>query len=172
MATVVNPALTVFAWGNISRADDGVGPMLAERIQMLRHPCLVLIEDMQLQIEHATDIRIGVPVLFVDASVAIDRGFALQKLKPEPDHSVSTHALSPPALLRLFEATMQQPAPPAYQLHIAGVEFELGEALSTVGRQSADAAWRFLRRLLAEPSNAWAEALELASAESLPTRLA
>ncbi len=168
MADIANPALIIFAWGNISRADDGVGPMLASRIQMLQHPCLALYEDMQLQIEHATDIRIGVPVLFIDASVAIDRGFALQRLKPQPDHSVSTHALSPPALLRLFESTMQQPAPPAYQLHVAGADFELGESLSTVGRQSVDAAWRFLRRVLAEPCNVWPEALELASADRLP----
>lgn len=170
MATAANPALIVFAWGNVSRADDGVGPMLAERIQMLQHPYLALFEDIKLQIEHATDMRIGVPVLFIDASIAIDQGFALQKLRPEPDHSVSTHALSPPALLRLFEVTMQQQAPPAYQLHVAGSNFELGDVLSDVSRRSVDAAWRFLRRMLAEPCNSWGQALEIASAESLPGR--
>ncbi len=168
MATVVDPALTIFAWGNLSRADDGVGPLLASRIQMLQHPYLLLVEDMQLQIEHATDIQAGVPVLFIDASVSIERGFALQKLKPEPDHSVSTHALSPQALLKLFETTMLETAPPAYQLHIAGSNFELGDTLSNVTRQSVDAAWRFLRQVLAEPCSNWGQSLEMASTETLP----
>lgn len=163
----VNPALTIFASGNARHADDGLGPMLAERIQLLQHPCLVLVADIELRIQHATDIRNGVPALFIDASIAIDQGFLLRKLRPAPDHAETADELSPPALLRLFESTMQQPAPPAYELQVAGTDFERGESLSTVGRQSADAAWRFLRRVLAEPSNVWAEALEIASADPL-----
>lgn len=170
MATVIEPDLTVLAWGNVSRADDGIGPLIAERIRMLGNPCLELIEDMQLQIEHATDLRSSVPVLFIDASVAITRGFTLERLRPAPDPSVSTHALSPSALLYLFESTMQKPAPDAYQLHVAGSNFELGAALSDEGRRAVDAAWRFLRRLLAEPCDRWGEALELASVEVLPGR--
>ena len=169
MAAVIEPDLTVFAWGNVSRADDGIGPMLAGRIRMLMNPCIAVIEDMQLQIEHAADIRAAVPVLFIDASVAISRGFALERLHASPDPSVSTHALSPPALLHLFETTMQKPAPCAYQLHIAGSNFELGEALSDESRRAADAAWRFLRRLLAEPGDSRSEALELASVDALPS---
>jgi hydrogenase maturation protease len=168
MAPVVDPDLTIFAWGNLSRADDGVGPMLASRIDMLKNPGIVLIEDMQLQIEHTTDIRADVPVLFIDASVAIEHGFVLQQLTPAPDPSISTHALSPTALLYLFESTMQQPAPPAFQLHIAGSNFELGEALSDKSCRAVDAAWRFLRRLFAQPGHSWQRTLEHASIDSLP----
>ena len=170
MAIVIEPDLTIFARGNASRADDGIGPLIAERIRMLGNPCLEIIEDMQLSIEHATDIRPGVPALFIDASVAIDRGFTLERLRPLPDPSVSTHSLSPAALLHLYESTINKPAPNAYQLHVAGVSFELGGALSDEGRRAVDVAWRFLRRLLAEPCDRWGEALELACVETLPNK--
>ncbi len=168
MVVAADPDLTVFAWGNLSRADDGVGPLLASRLEMLNIPGLALVEDMQLQIEHTSDISDTAPVLFIDASLAIRRGFVLQRLRPAPDPSVSTHALSPAALLCLYETTTARPAPAAYQLHIAGSNFELGDTLSTETRHAVDAAWRFLRRLLAQPSRNWAIALENASIESLP----
>ncbi len=168
MVLAVDPELTIFAWGNLSRADDGVGPMLANRIGMLQNPSIALIEDMQLQIEHTTDIRTDVPVLFIDASVAIKQGFVLQRLTPAPDASVSTHAVSPAALLYLFESTTEQPAPPAYQLHIAGSNFELGDSLSDETSRAVDAAWRFLRRLLTQPGASWQQTLENASIDSVP----
>ena len=87
--------LLVFAWGNSARADDGAGPQIAARLRELEVPGVVVIEDMQLQIEHVADMSADVPVLFVDASVAIDEGFAIERLFPGRDPSVTTHALSP-----------------------------------------------------------------------------
>ena len=122
-----------------------------------------VFEDMQLQIEHTTDMHSEVPVLFIDASVAIDSGFALQRLAPEPDHSVTTHAVSPAALLSLYSTTMRKPAPAAYQLHVAGRSFELGESPGDDCRSSIDAAWRFLQELLERPADTWADTLASAS---------
>ncbi len=170
MAPAADPDITIFAWGNLSRGDDGVGPMLASRIGMLGNPGIALVEDMQLQIEHTTDICANVPVLFVDASVAIEHGFTVEKLAAAPDPSVSTHALSPAALLYLYETTTGQAAPPAYQLHIAASNFELGDSLSDETYLAVDAAWRFLRRLLAQPGDSWQQALDSASVEALPGR--
>ena len=102
MGNSARPSLTVFAWGNCSRGDDGVGPELAERIRGLGLVSVDVCEDMQLQIEHTTDMHSDIPVLFIDASVAIDSGFALQRLSPQADHSVTTHAVSPAALLNLY----------------------------------------------------------------------
>lgn len=153
------PALVVFAWGNESRGDDGAGPERARRLGGLDLPGLVVIEDMQLQIEHTADIADGVPVLFIDASVAIGEGFALQRLEPQPDPSVTTHAVSPPALLQLYELAMGKPAPPAWQLHVAGREFELGSPPGPVSRAATEAAWGFLHGLLAQPRDQWGRAL-------------
>ncbi len=168
MAVAVDPDLTIFARGNLSRADDAVGPMLAYRIGMLQNPGIALVEVVQLEIEHRTDIRTDGTVLFIAASIAIKQGFLLQRLTPSPDSSVSMQAVSPAALLYLFESTMQQPAPPAYQLHIAGSNFELGDALSDETHRAVDAAWRFLRRLLAQPGTSWRQTLENASIDALP----
>ena len=155
MARSPDPSLVVFAWGNLSRADDGAGPELAERLRTLKLDELLIIEDMQLQIEHTADIVPDVPVLFVDASVAISEGFALEKIEPQPDSSVTTHALAPTALLQLFETTSRRPAPCAYQLHIAGRNFELGEEPGDVNANATEAAWVFLEELLSQPPDSW-----------------
>lgn len=156
MATATEPALVVFAWGNTSRGDDAAGPVLAERLRALDAPGLVVIEDMQLQIEHAADIVAGVPVLFIDASVAIAEGFAVEKLSPDPDPSVTTHAVSPRALLQLYETAMRTPAPTAWQLHVAGQAFGLGEGQGPESRAATEDAWHFLADLLRRSPARWA----------------
>ena len=161
------PALVVLAWGNESRGDDGAGPALARRLVGLELPGLVVIEDMQLQIEHTADIVAGVPVLFIDASVALGEGFALQRLEPRPDPSVTTHAVSPPALLQLSELAMGEPAPPAWQLHVAGREFELGTPPGPVSRAATEAAWSFLHGLLARPWPQWGSALAACARDAI-----
>ncbi len=160
MAASPDPSLIVFAWGNLSRADDGAGPELAERLRSLKLDELVIIEDMQLQIEHTADIVPDVPILFVDASVAITEGFALERVTPQPDSSVTTHALAPGALLQLYETTVRQSAPPAYQLHIAGQNFELGEQPGDVNARATEAAWAYLEAMLARPPGDWGQALD------------
>jgi len=145
------PALTVLAWGNESRGDDGAGPIIARRIKALDRRGIEVIEDLQLHIEHVMDLESDVPVLFVDASVAIDTGFSIERIGPIEDNSYSTHTVSPHALLHLFEKTRKKTAPDAWLLHICGRSFELGDAVSEATAQYVEDAWRFLfSELLAE----------------------
>ncbi|MEO1596510.1 MAG: hypothetical protein AAFS02_14820 [Pseudomonadota bacterium] len=169
MDTLTEPALVVFAWGNTSRGDDAAGPILAARLRALDAPGLVVIEDMQLQIEHTADIVVGVPVLFIDASVAISAGFALEPLRPDPDPSVTTHAVSPRALLQLYETAMRTPAPRAWQLHVAGRAFGLGEGQGPESRAATDGAWRFLAELLGHPATQWGRELAAAAGPQNPS---
>ena len=155
-----DPALVVLAWGNESRADDGVGPLLARRIVALQQPQVVVIEDLQLHIEHVMDLVAGVPVLFIDASVGIDDGFSIERIAPVADHSVTTHSISPQALLQLYETTLKQPAPDAFLLQVAGRNFELGESISDSTMRAADAAWRFLEDTFSLPQGRWLSALQ------------
>ncbi len=161
--------LLVFAWGNSSRGDDGAGPEIARRLRELDKPGVVIVEDMQLQIEHVADMQSDVPVLFVDASVAIPEGIAIERVWPDDDPSVTTHAVSPAALLRLFETTMRTPLPPAWQLHIAATSFQLGEQAGDVNIEATERAWRFLERLLEAPASGWADTLERSRSDQ-PTR--
>ncbi len=148
MDTTADRSLVVFAWGNASRGDDGIGPEIARRLASLELPGLRVIEDFQLQIEHVMDLDADVPALFIDASVAIDEGFRIERIEPGLDPSLSTHAVSPAALLGLYEQTLQTPAPEAWLLHVAATSFELGEAISEQTSHNLDAAWAFLEQVL------------------------
>ena len=155
MNSARRPQLVVLAWGNTSRGDDAAGPMMAQRLAALERPEIEVIEDLQLHIEHVMDLRSDIPVLFVDASVAIDTGFRIEKLTPQADNSISTHTVSPHALLNLYETTLGKPAPEAYLLHVCGERFELGEEISAATVEHVDAAWAFIAAILREPHERW-----------------
>ncbi len=166
MAASIEPELTVFAWGNESRGDDAIGAVLAHRITSLEHPAIEVVEDHQLHLEHVMDIRDGVPLLFVDASVAIDEGFRIEKLVPVRDESISTHAMSPSALLDLYESTLGKPAPAAWMLHVSGNSFELGEDISAVASAAIAEAWGFLELTFSQPADQWPARLDARGSES------
>lgn len=155
MAASTEPALTVFAWGNESRGDDAIGAILARKITDLGHPAIVVVEDHQLHLEHVMDIQDDVPLLFVDASVALDEGFRLDRLVPVRDESISTHSMSPCALLDLYEHTLGKPAPSAWMLHVSGSRFELGEDISAAARAAVEQAWGFLEETFRQPVDQW-----------------
>ncbi len=121
---------------------------------------MLVIEDLQLHIEHVMDLVADAPVLFIDASVGIESGFSIERIAPLADHSVTTHSISPQALLQLYESTLKRPAPDAYLLQVAGRNFELGESISDETRRAADAAWEFLDEMLSLPPGQWQAALE------------
>ena len=155
MGSSIDPALIVFAWGNESRGDDGIGPFLARRLFELELPGLVVIEDHQLNIEHVTDFVDDTPLLFIDASVSIDAGIMLEPIEASSDGNFSTHAISPQALLNVYREATGNALPPAYLLHVAGSSFGLGESLGETGRLAAEFAWEFLSELLSHPAEEW-----------------
>jgi hydrogenase maturation protease len=150
-----NTALIILAWGNISRGDDAAGPVLAEKIQKLNLGGVVLQEDLQLNIEHVMDLHSQIPVLFIDASSKPQQGFYLEKISAEPDSSISTHSVSPSALLHLFEKAHGSSAPEAFMLHISGKEFELGESVSQHTQAALELAWEYLLDLFNLPQEQW-----------------
>jgi hydrogenase maturation protease len=165
VGTLSNPALTILAWGNISRGDDGAGPLLAEKILQLNLDGVMLQEDLQLNIEHVMDLHSQTPVLFIDASCKPSRGFYLEKISAEPDSSISTHSVSPAALLHLFEKTNNSTAPEAFMLHISGKEFELGSSVSQHTRSALELAWEFLQNMFSLPHEQWLAHLRMSCAE-------
>lgn len=166
MAALTDPAITVFAWGNESRGDDAIGAILARRIIALEHPGIDVVEDHQLHLEHVMDIRDDTPVLFIDASVALDKGFRLERLQPGKDESISSHSVSPTALLYLYEHTLGKNAPVAWLLHVSGSSFELGEEISASARASLEQAWRLLNEIFGCPADQWFARLESAGSAS------
>ena len=165
MDNLKNPALIVLAWGNISRGDDAAGPVLSDKIQKLNLDGGVLQEDLQLNIEHVMDLHSQIPVLFIDASSKPRQGYYLERISPEPDSSISTHSVSPSALLHLFEKTNGSSAPEAFMLHISGKEFELGEAVSQHTQAALELAWEYLQDLFSMPREQWLPNLRMSCAK-------
>lgn len=145
-------ATVLFGYGNPSRGDDALGPLLLERVEawLARHPesDLVAVGDFQLQIEHVLDLDGRDRVLFVDAHASCAPPFEFRPVAPAEDGSFSTHALSPAALLQVFRSARRVEPPPAFVLGVRGERFELGGALSAAAAANLEAAWLFLETLL------------------------
>ncbi|MBI5618735.1 MAG: hydrogenase maturation protease [Gammaproteobacteria bacterium] len=139
--------LVVFAIGNRSRGDDAAGPLLLDRLAATVPGDVRLEECYQLAPEHVDDAAAGAEVLFVDASHRFSDGFRFTDITPLADHSFTTHALSPGALLALFEHVYRRPAPRARLLEIGAEGFELGAGVSSRCAANLEAAWPELRAL-------------------------
>ena len=150
----------LFGYGNPSRGDDALGPLLLDRaMDWLADRANLQVEtifDFQLQIEHALDLRNRDLALFLDADVACPGPFSFHPVAPARDGSYSTHELSPGAVLQVYRDMEGQPPPPAYVLSVRGHQFELGQPLSTAAEAHLEDAWTFLRGLLETPHpEAW-----------------
>jgi hydrogenase maturation protease len=145
--------LVLFGYGNLSRGDDALGPLLLERAEawLADQPGLdvTTVGDFQLQIEHVLDLQGQDLALFLDADVACEAPFALRRVLPTQDASYTTHELSPQALLQVYRAVTDREPPPAFVLSVRGEQFELGAPLSPSAAGHLEAAWALLQQLLA-----------------------
>ena len=146
--------LLVLGWGNLSRGDDALGPLclasLRDQLPATLNGQIEFLDEYQLQVEHALDLAGRVHVLFVDASLDGLTPFQVSAPQARRDHSFTSHALSPQALLQVF-VDLHGLAPPASTLlAIRGEAFELGEPLSTTAAQNLAAAIAWARNWLAQ----------------------
>lgn len=132
--------LLLFGYGNPGRGDDGLGPMLVERIDQLRLAGVTCLFDMQLLIEHATDLAGFDQIIFADADMSCQKPFEFSSVHAEKDDSYTSHALTPAALLHVYRHIRQGAAPPAFLLRIRGYHFELGDTLSAQANSNLAAA--------------------------------
>ena len=139
----------IFGYGNLSRGDDALGPLLLEYVEQ-QFPLhnIEILSDFQLQVEHALDLQGRELVLFVDASVAHDKAYEFVQLQPLRDKSYTTHAMSPSAVLQVYESITGESPPPAFLLSIQGMAFELGDGLSPAARDNLTKACSFIAQLL------------------------
>ena len=142
--------ILILACGNPSRGDDALGPIFIERLSAMPDAmpeageAFDLVTDFQLQIEHALDLQGRELVIFVDAALAGPEPFAFGPVVPEPALSITTHALSPGGLLRVYQEAIGGQAPDCRLLAIRGYDFELGAGLSQGAAANLLAALAFL----------------------------
>ena len=145
-------ALNLFTWGNPSRGDDAIGPKLHRIIEQLIAQLAIkniqLIEDFQLQPEHVLDINEDACIVFIDASYQGDNAYQITAVKSTGQIGYTTHALSPSALLTLYEKTQNKAAPPAFLISVRGYCFELGCPLSKQAEENIKLTTQFLKKLL------------------------
>ena len=144
---MIKPEL-IFTWGNPSRGDDALGPAMYELLQQEDLNGVDLLTDFQLQIEHSIDLEGRKRVLFVDASTSAKAPFEFFRLQPEQDASYTTHAMSPQALLSVYQQVNGHAPPPAWLLSIRGYEFGLGLPLSTAANRNLLAAFNHVKKFL------------------------
>jgi hydrogenase maturation protease len=165
--------VVVFAIGNPSRGDDALGPAVLARLEAWleaqgRAADFELIEDFQLQIEHALDLEGRELALFIDAGENTPAPWTFSRTLPAPINSHSTHAIEPAAVLQVFRQTQESEPPPAFTLCIRGETFGLGEALSAGAEAHAEAALQLLFALMERSTAAaWQKLAEARQAEAV-----
>lgn len=124
--------LLVFGWGNLSRGDDALGPLFVQQLSAVAGAAVgsrvELLEDYQLQIEHALDLVARDRVLFVDASLTCAAPFEVTALSAARGEAFTTHALSPASVMQVYRDLYANDPPPCTLLAIRGARFGLGES--------------------------------------------
>lgn len=144
---MVAPVL-IIAIGNESRGDDALAPLLLRRLPA--RDDVELLEDFQLQIEHAADIVGRGLVLFIDAGIDTPAPYSFYRISPDDGRTLFSHALAPEAVLSTYTQVYGSEPPPSYILCLRGEQFELGSSLSPEGTQRLEQAQQFLQLLLQE----------------------
>lgn len=145
--------VVVFAVGNPSRGDDAIGPTIAGRLESwLAAEGLAgqveVIEDFQLNIEYALDLKGRELVLFIDAGDNTADPYFFRQIHASPEPSHSTHALEPPAVLQVYLQIEGREPPSSFVLCVRGEHFELGADISPAAQQRVEAALKLLESLL------------------------
>ncbi|MCE9549727.1 MAG: hydrogenase maturation protease [Betaproteobacteria bacterium] len=139
--------LLLFGYGNPGRGDDALGPELIGCIAQLHLAGVGCQNDMQLQVEHVTDLAACDRVLFIDAYMSCAEPCDFSEISAEKDGSYTSHAMSPTALLYAYRQVYGKDAPPAFLLRIRGYAFALGDPLTEQAAANLDAATRLVREL-------------------------
>jgi hydrogenase maturation protease len=167
------PPILIFAIGNESRGDDAIAPLLLRKLSdwletQGRSGQFELLEEFQLQVEHAVDMIGRERVLFIDACMDIPEPYNFYRAQTNGNRTLYSHAITPDAVLSTYLQVYRQNPPPAFVLGIRGEKFELGSTLSPEARQHMELALVFLRKLLQETHvSAW-ESHVLTSPTAIP----
>jgi len=119
--------ILIYGYGNPGRQDDGLGVMLAERVDSwAKDKQLSSVKtdtNYQLNIEDAYGLDKYDIVVFADASIEELDNYLLEELHPKLDVNFSMHSVSPNFVLGVAKEMYNQ-LPDAYLLHIKGYEWE------------------------------------------------
>jgi hydrogenase maturation protease len=136
--------LLIFGYGNPGRGDDAIGPLFVEHISRWKRNDVSCLSDMQLLVEHVTDLRAHNEVIVVDADVACTEPFEFLPIAALKDESCTSHMVTPAGLLHVYQQVYCRDSPEAFLLRIRGYNFDLGDQLSKKAAVNLDAAIQFI----------------------------
>jgi len=159
--------ILVFGYGNPGRGDDALGPELLAAIEAEDFSGVECQTDMQLQVEHVTDLVGRERVLFVDADMSGKAPYTFNTLDPEKDGSYTSHAMTPGALLHAFRKVYGSDAPPTYMLRIRGYVFELGDPMGEQAAANLASGIELVKKLCSDSSeSSWAQFINQTAMQS------
>ena len=148
-AILTKPApILLFGYGNPGRGDDALGYLFIEAMVQTALPQVECLTDMQLQVEHVTDLVGREKIIFIDADVSCTEPFVFEAVQAQQDCSYTSHAMTPAALLHAYQEVYGTQPPPTYVVRIRGYEFELGQELTEKAGHNLTQAINFLAKFL------------------------
>ena len=138
--------LLVIGYGNTLRSDDGVGPRVAEAVEVLELAHVRTLECGLLTPELADPISRAGTVIFVDAALDAPREVTWRSLIPSESSQIMTHAADPRTLLALARDVFGH-VPDAWWLTIPVLNLGIGDALSPVAEEGFRVAVGLIRQV-------------------------
>ena len=139
----------ILACGNALRADDGIGPHLAQWAaeHWRGDPRIRVLSRLQWTPELAVDIAAAQTVLFLDSSVdAAPGSVALRPVQPAaPQSALATHHIGAPELLALARDLYNAAPQTALLLTVGAASLELRESLSAIAQAALPRATALLQ---------------------------
>lgn len=138
----------VIGYGNSLRSDDSIGVRVAKIVAGWHLPEVQSLALHQLTPELAADLARVDLVIFIDACQALARDTVkLHCLKPIDSTEIRSHLSDPKAILSLTQAIYGK-CPQAWWLIVPGVDFQLGDRLSSIGEKGVCLALIEIRNLI------------------------
>lgn len=142
-------SIYVYGFGNPGRQDDGLGPMIIDRLENENIDCVTTDSNYQLNIEDADNIAGSDIVIFVDASIDAEEPFSFRRIEPSAEITFTTHSMSPESVIALC-GDIHGKIPETYVLAIRGYEWEMFEGLSERAINNFNEAYSFLLEKISE----------------------
>jgi hydrogenase maturation protease len=145
--------MLIYGYGNPGRQDDGLGVMLAEKLEKwsaengLDH--IHVDTNYQLNIEDAAEIANYGVVIFADASKEDIGHFSFTRLEPSGKSEFTMHAVSPGFILHLCNKVFNCD-PETYLIHIRGQEWEFMENMTDSASKNLNMAMEYLKKFILE----------------------
>jgi hydrogenase maturation protease len=139
--------ILVYGYGNPGRQDDGLGVLLADKIDSWakknKLDTIFTDTNYQLNIEDAYGLNEYDHVIFADASITDMKNYLFEPVTVSIKPEFTMHSVSPGFVVGLCEE-MYQKIPECYILHIKGYAWEFMLKPGKNAKKNLDDAFKFL----------------------------